>query len=325
MEGKRALIDDTFWICPLYAFKCNIEGSERIDLGEGIAIWRISDDLQYYIDERIPELALRANKVEWAIQLPHDIRTRATAETVMDNIHEDIPLFPFVRHPSEITIDLITALRLQHKGEVAPGPLQELSISNGEFMLGGMTFGFPLSKSGDYYISVEEEYQLLEGEVDSLREFWQDFQNSRRKGKLRDLKIALRRFNSSYGEPFEDRLLDHMIAFESLYLEDKQELSYKLALRAAFLLGRKKKERKAIYETLRKAYETRSTIVHGREHRVKEKDRKELQELVADTEEYLRYSIKRFIKLSDLRTLKQLRERLLDDNIIQAGQLLKTK
>jgi hypothetical protein len=170
----------------------------------------------------------------------------------------------------------------------------------------------------DHYSYTGEPYDLLETEVDTLREFWQDFQDKRLKGEVNDLEIALGRFNSSYGEDHPDRLLDQMIALESLYLGDLQELSYKLALRAAFILERGKKGRIKVFKRLKQAYDARSKVVHG------QKPPKNLPELVADTEEYLRQSIKRFLKLSDRYTIKELRDRLLDENIIQAGQLLKT-
>ena len=38
-----------------------------------------------------------------------------------------------------------------------------------------------------------------------------------------------------------------MIALESLYLSDDKELSYKLALRAAFVLTSSKKEREKVF------------------------------------------------------------------------------
>lgn len=320
MEEKGAPSDDTICICPLYAFKCNIEGSKHIDLGKGIAIWPISDDLQCRINERIPELELDANEVEWGIQLPHNPRGRASTETEIATHRDRISHeFSLLEDSSEIASDLITALRLRHEGDVAPGPLLQLVINNAKFTQGNLISWFPLSKSGDYFVSVRTPYELQETEVDTLREFWQDFQDKRQKGKLSVLNIALRRFNSSYGESLEDRLLDQMIALESLYLGDLQELSYKLALRAAFLLARGRKGRTQVLKRLKKAYDARSKVVHG------QKPPDNLMELVKYTEEYLRQSINRFITLSEQYKLNDLRERLLDQNIIEAGQLLKAK
>lgn len=311
--------DDTFFICPLYAFKCTAEGSDLIDLDGGIALWRIPPSLRDIVDGHIPELDLRQNKVEWVIQIPPNPKRRESPQngrlTPVKLMSHGFRLNDDVR---ETMIDVVTALRLQHAGSVAPGQLVYVLSSGQEFSLGHVTIWTRLSKTGSYFAPAEGCYELLETEVDTLIEFWQEFQDKRQKGKLSDLEIALGRFNSSYGEGLEDMLIDQMIALESLYLGDLQELSYKLALRAAFLLARGRKERTQVLKRLKKAYDARSKVVHG------QKPPDNLMELVEYTEEYLRQSIRHFIELSKQYQLKYLREHLLDQNIIQAGQLLKT-
>ena len=310
---ERALTDGISQICPLYAFKCAAKGSKYLDLGEGVAIRRIPYDLQYHIDESNDEYALDKNKIEWIIQLPYNPKRRRKSRA-------GIPLsLSILDISAEIIIDLIAALRLQHDGPVAPGPLLQLKIRKGAFDLGDKIYRLRLSKSGYYAALAIAPYEFLETDMEVFIEFWQDFQDKQQGGKLDDLKIALNRFNYSYGELDEDRLLDQMIALESLYLGDDKELGYKLALRAAFLLCTGEKKRKEIFKCIRDAYGARGTIVHGGERPSK------LKELVVDTEEYLRQSINRFIKLSEQYKLTDLRERLLDQNIIEAGQLLKAK
>lgn len=310
---ERTLADGNFQICPLYAFKCTAKGPKYLDLGGGVAIRRIPYDLQHYIDERHNELALAINRIDWVIQLPYNPSRRRKSNTGIP-----LSLAPYER-AAEIVSDLIAALRLQHEGPVAPGPLLQLRISNRDFDLEKPVYGLRLSKSGYYSALAVAPYELRETDVEAFGEFWRDFQDKQQEGKLDDLKIALNRFNYSYGEVDEDRLLDQMIALESLYLGDDKELGYKLALRAAFLLCAGEKKRKEIFKRLRDAYGARGTIVHGGERPSK------LKELVVDTEEYLRQSINRFIKLSEQYKLTDLRKRLLDQNIIEAGQLLKAK
>lgn len=322
MEQERTPVPDTYWICPLYSFSCTIKDLEPIDLGGGVAIWRMPPQVRDRIDRNDERLALGINLVDWAIRIPQNIKRWKTTETVMDNIHDQISSEAGLLHDmSELTVDLLTTLRVLHKGAVALGPLLKLDTDNRKFtpreLIGLLSCWFPLSRTELLPGLGETAYQLLETEVDTLREFWLEFQDKRLKGKISDIRIALRRFNSSYGEHGEDRLIDHMIALESLYLGKEQELGYKLALRAGFLLGRTENERKEIFKRLKKAYTDRGKIVHGG------KPRGNLSELVADTEEYLRQSIKRFIKLSDQYTLKHLRDHLLDENIIEAGELLR--
>ena len=319
MQEKIRHIDKNFWICPLYPFKCTAEGSDPIDLGGGVAIWRIPTSLRDLVDGHIPELDLHQNNVEWVIQIPPNPKGRESPQngklTPVQLISHGIRLHDDIR---ETMIDVVTALRLQQAGSFAPGPLVYVLSSGQEFSLGHATIWTRLSKTESYLALAEGCYELLQTEVETLREFWQEFQDKRQKGKLSDLEIALGRFNSSYSGGLEDRLIDQMIALESLYLGDLQELRYKLALRAAFLLARGSKGRTQVLKRLKKAYDARSKVVHG------QGPPDNLLELVEYTEEYLRQSIRKFLKLPDKYSSKQLRERLLDENIIQAGQLLKT-
>lgn len=131
--------------------------------------------------------------------------------------------------------------------------------------------------------------------------------------------IALTRFHSAYHGNIEDRIIDQMIAFESLYLGDPQELTYKLALRTAFSLGKRKDKRYTIFEDMKEAYRYRSRIVHGNNP----PSRAELRAIVPKTQDYLRQSIQRFLLLlSDGKSLKEIRDDLLDQNIIKNGKFL---
>ena len=65
----------------------------------------------------------------------------------------------------------------------------------------------------------------------------------------------------------EDRLIDYMIAFEALYLNDtgaqeRGEMRFRLALRVAQFL-RELNQQKSLYREMRAAYNMRSSIVHG--------------------------------------------------------------
>jgi len=133
-------------------------------------------------------------------------------------------------------------------------------------------------------------------------------------GKPR-IDIALRRFNSAYHGELEDRLVDQMIAFESLYMGDDKELGYKRALRTAFLLGKRKSE---IFGEMKKAYDLRGKIVHGN----KKVERTKLEETIPKTEEYLRQSLRKFLfLLARGHSLKEIRDKL-DENILKNGRVL---
>ena len=59
-------------------------------------------------------------------------------------------------------------------------------------------------------------------------------------------------------------MLDLVIAGEALFLNDaNQELSFRMATRGAMFMGSDRAKRLEIFEKLRAAYDTRSSIVHG--------------------------------------------------------------
>jgi hypothetical protein len=64
-----------------------------------------------------------------------------------------------------------------------------------------------------------------------------------------------------------DQAIDASICLEALLGDDNsQELTYKLRLRAALLLGKTLSEREAIRKTVGALYQLRSKVVHGRSH-----------------------------------------------------------
>jgi hypothetical protein len=160
---------------------------------------------------------------------------------------------------------------------------------------------------------------LRQSDVSEVTNLLQNIRLWRTTGVLETLDIALRRFHSGYHGPIEDRLIDQMIAFEYLFLGDIQELTYKLAQRVAFLLGKRSSQRESIFYNMKKAYRYRSRIVHGDNP----PRRDELRGITSKTEDYLRQSIRRFLLLlSQGNSLKETRDKLLDENILKNGKLL---
>lgn len=104
------------------------------------------------------------------------------------------------------------------------------------------------------------------GSERDVREFpllWDKLQ----KPKVRkELDTALRRFSySCVRHDNEDKIIDLMIAAETLFLHGKNEgeKGFRLALRAAYFLGTDSASRKQVYDRMRKAYGLRSKLVHG--------------------------------------------------------------
>ncbi len=79
------------------------------------------------------------------------------------------------------------------------------------------------------------------------------------------LELAQSRFFSSYGQGWwMDHILDLTIAIEALVSPaDEKELSYRLAARAALLLGKKGEADPDVYIIVKTMYDARSKTVHG--------------------------------------------------------------
>jgi hypothetical protein len=206
---------------------------------------------------------------------------------------------------------VISAMRLFKKGTVGYNrvftkiywacPISKASMSSGK----------------NYYEPYHgTQYNLSKDEVEDLVKFWKAYKDVNFK-KYSFIELAIKRFNLAHvRKDFEDKLIDMMIAFEALYLihTDKAELSYKLAIRAAFVLGKdkNKSEQEKMYIFLKKAYDVRSGIVHGNKHlgqnKIKLSDGREIsvQDFILQLEDYLRQSILHFINLSMKLNVKEM-------------------
>ena len=187
----------------------------------------------------------------------------------------------------------------------------------------------PISKASmsleNYYEPLPSNYGVLKEEAEDLVKFWKMFKEVDFK-KYGFIELAIRRFNLAHvRKELEDKLIDLMIAFEALYLiNTDQELGFKLATRAAFILGKDKgkTEKEKIYIFLKKAYSIRSGIVHGNKHldkNIKLSDDEEIsvQDFILQLEDYLRPSIIHFINLSMDYEVKEISQYL--DRIVFSG------
>lgn len=111
--------------------------------------------------------------------------------------------------------------------------------------------------------------------------------------EVKDTKLlqrAIDRFNFGYDRKrADDKLVDYWMALETLFLgqEEQSELSFKAALRIARYTGATSSDRLAIFAEMKKAYGTRSRIVHGNSVPT------DITEITAYTEETLRKSLRK--------------------------------
>lgn len=144
------------------------------------------------------------------------------------------------------------------------------------------------------------KFVLTREESNEFKAFW----DTRKQTKLPDknfLSVGIRRFSQSNERSnIEDRIIDLMIAAESIFLSSggsfQGELKYRLSHRAAMFLEDDTKKQKYVFEFMQKAYDVRSAIVHGSSPKLPKKiDETEytLDEFCNDIEKYLRTSIKK--------------------------------
>lgn len=139
------------------------------------------------------------------------------------------------------------------------------------------------------------KYTLQSGEGKSLVELFRLLRDAKTHTIPNYLLVAIKRFEYAYARLLpEDKLLDFMVAFEAIFLKgnERQELSYRLSLRAAYLLAENAGERKSIFDFMHKAYNARSEIVHGERATGEGK----IKNFVDKVEFYLRLSITKVLK-----------------------------
>ena len=290
-------------IAPLLNFE--LKGIEIIDLGDFIIRMLTEDEIK---------MLLRFGKNALG-EFPHG----GFFDTVW--CVELKVKFPSKRRQEDLTPHIervITALRLFKKGSVQyPAILEYPKVWK-------VSWGVSSYGKGERYMG--PRYELTNEDVENLKAFWNKFK-SLNIHNYPFLDVAIRRFNLSYDRKLpEDKIIDLITAFEALYLgEVEGELSYRLALRCAYFLGKDEEERKKIFEILRDAYKARSKIVHGKSIQSKSFNKilnklnlKSLAELSMQVEEYLRESIKMFLDYLQSKSYNEIIEEV-DEKIIAGG------
>ena len=108
------------------------------------------------------------------------------------------------------------------------------------------------------------QFALSEGEVPQFLELWRLLEE----GGAR-FGFSIRRFSLAFDRGLAfDRIVDLVISAESLFLgdhgvQDRGELRFRFALRAAKFIEHPVYGERDVYRVMRRAYDVRSTIVHG--------------------------------------------------------------
>jgi hypothetical protein len=108
------------------------------------------------------------------------------------------------------------------------------------------------------------KYELSAGEVPQFLELWHLLEEGNA-----PFDFSIRRFNLAFDRGLlTDRIVDLVIAAESLFLSDldedyRGELRFRFALRAAKFIEHQSYSEHDVFRVMRRAYDARSAIVHG--------------------------------------------------------------
>ena len=173
--------------------------------------------------------------------------------------------------------------------ELVYGPQQWLYLSTrnaktiGRFfvLVSDGSFNWRHSAGGPFTVesSTIENMMNLDGEIGDVIRLVDEWLKSPSISKiskllLRPVRWCGRAIEARY---LEDRFLQYAIALECLFLpEGSRELTYRLSLRIAKLIGTQLDERIEITKTVRDLYGSRSRIVHGGTYETTEDDCKQI-------------------------------------------------
>lgn len=193
------------------------------------------------------------------------------------------------RYISHMINSAVQALRLFNTGYVDANTILWICETNTEKQTSLSSEPHSSDSLSDYRLATDEIKELGELVAKILKI---DLE------KRKSLRIALDRFNRAYyEEENEDKLIDHIIAFEALFSNGQRRPQHAvIPVACAMLLGKSEEERQQITRLLDLAYKTRNHIVHGSDcHETLQNGDYELEELVTDVEDVLRASLRKLI------------------------------
>ena len=134
------------------------------------------------------------------------------------------------------------------------------------------------------------------------------------------LNVSLKRYRDALSDvgPLESRITSAITCLESLLLkaQERFELSHRLSQRVSFLMNHFNFTPIKTYDLIQRAYEVRSTYIHGSE--LEQEKKKDLNEMAKSIMEYARISLCALLQVSENYTkdsiIKKIDNALLDEN-----------
>lgn len=200
----------------------------------------------------------------------------------------------------EVFNDIVTVLRLFKSGRVTARYIRSEPIT---WSLQSQRSNYWLDSR---FVSIPHGvYKLNRSEEGSFLKLWRRFKIFKKTVSVLEnanyINLALKRFNFGIEEnDAENKIIDFFIAFEALCLPESEELKYRLSNRVTTLLAKNSEEAEKTRDFMKKAYDIRSSLVHGRKIKSVVIDGKtiDLDTFTQRLEEYLRQILKSFLALS---------------------------
>ena len=243
-----------------------MEDIEEIDLGNNIKI-KIMEfrDTRLFIDQRYMH--------------PHSqyiIDTVYEEEKILgENFGKKKPSMDSYSKAANPLYQVINFLRIFKEGDIKAGGIYRTSLHNiieiGASQVSGIS---PYATINAYTISSSE--------LDELKSYWDEYKKLD-VTKYKEFFSSLRRLGYAMErDRYGDRLIDLVIAMESLFYASGEsgELTYRLRLRLSKLLEESAEKRKKIADNMRSIYDIRSRIVHGGKDKIAMGPVKECEELL---------------------------------------------
>ena len=186
--------------------------------------------------------------------------------------------------------DLEAMMRLFKMGDVYISRNRLIGTKFGEGMTGWYMYNRPIRTKPERLYH-RHNYLVSDTDLDGFRQYFCNYWEIVRSRPKR-IYNAIKRFSASYAERSSaDRLLELVIAMESLFGDRSDSITYKLALRTSCFLYPPGKDRKETFEKVRSAYGDRGGIIHGDRLEAKYTD-----EEIDDIEELIRKAINKFLE-----------------------------
>lgn len=248
-------------VAPLWGFDMQ---AETLDLGDGVVIERLSDDvIGRLFSVGLDPCPRRINPSPHVVIVParlFGIRVVRDIPRTVDRDTSDVEeATSNWTATNDLFEDVLVALRLFQEGNVATPGFASFFAAwplKGATTFGGLRdFSAPSARQ-------RFGYTLPEDQLGPFQDFLTCY---RRMTTTTSNELAFRRFAYAADRArAEDQIIDAMIAAESLLLRGGGgELKFRLALRGAKFLHDQPEQRRSTFRFLKNAYDVRSAIAHG--------------------------------------------------------------